>query len=359
MPSGRGGVIGLRYAQGAIRRRPIVGAVGVAQPSYKAITVSVRIPFRSLFHADWSTEPKKRWVANATRTDAGWQMPLARLVGDRRAFVDELFTAVGPVLAGFDFPIGVPAAYGQLTGLPDFLTALEVFGKDEWAEFFVVAETPQQVSRTRPFYPRAATAAAKQVHLLHGLGIESFGALRRQCERATTNRRSACPLFWTLGSNQVGKAAISDWQEVIVPARRRGACLWPFDGSLAELAVAGIPVLAETYPAEAYGHVGVAFRAGMSKRRQDDRRTAMKGLCDRVRQQGITFSEELITQIEGGFGARSDGEDAFDALIGALGMIEVVDGRRMESPGSGAGGAWEGWILGRLGERPPRAVMRR
>ena len=58
----------------------------------------------------------------------------------------------------------------------------------------------------------------------------------------------------------------------------------------------------------------------------------MKGLCDRARQQGITFSEELIAQVEDGFGARADGEDAFDALIGALGMIEVTDGRRMEGP---------------------------
>jgi hypothetical protein len=201
--------------------------------------------FRSLFHADWSTAAKKRWVANATRTDAGWQVTPPRPVGDTRAFVDELFTAVGPVLAGFDFPIGVPAAYGQLTGLADFPAALEVFGHEEWAEFFVVAETPQQVSRTRPFYPLASIRGSKQPHLPRGLGIASIDALRRQCEHATP-ARAACPLFWTLGGNQVGKAAISGWQEVIVPGRRHGARLWPFDSTLSELALAGIPVLAET-----------------------------------------------------------------------------------------------------------------
>jgi hypothetical protein len=313
----------------------------------KGLIVSVSVPFRSLLHADWSTNPKKRWVARAARIDAGWEMTPPRLVGDTRAFVWELFTAVGPVLAGFDFPIGVPSAYGRLTGLADFLTGLEVFGKGEWAEFFVVAETPKQVSRTRPFYPRASTAAAKQIHLLHGLGIDSIDALRRECERATPTRRAACPLFWTLGGNQVGKAAISGWQEVIAPARRRGARVWPFDGSLAELAMVGVPVLAETYPAEAYGHVGVAFRAGMSKRRQEDRRTSMKGLCGWARQHGVTFSEQLITQVEDGFGARADGEDAFDALIGALGMIEVIDGRRMERPADpNSEEVWEGWILG-------------
>jgi hypothetical protein len=142
----------------------------------QTLTVSVFIPFRSLFHADWSTVAKKRWVASAMRIDSGWQMTLLRPVRDTRAFVNELFTGVGPLLAGFDFPIGVPAVYGQLTGLADFSTALEVFGKDEWSEFFLVAETPQQVSRKRPFYPRAYTAASKpkQIHLLHGLRIESI-----------------------------------------------------------------------------------------------------------------------------------------------------------------------------------------
>jgi hypothetical protein len=50
----------------------------------------------------------------------------------------------------------------------------------------------------------------------------------------------------TLGGNQGGKAAISGWEEVIAPARRRGARVWPFDGRLAELAMVGVPVLAET-----------------------------------------------------------------------------------------------------------------
>jgi hypothetical protein len=201
-----------------------------------------------------------------------------RPVFDTLSFVDELFNAAAPVFAGFDFPIGVPTAYGRLTGLTNFQSALEVFGQGEWAEFFVVAETPQQISRTRPFYPYRSTAEAKQEHLLHGLGIDNIDLLRRQCERATPTRRPACPLFWTLGANQVGKAAISGWTQVIAPARSRGAHLWPFDGSLADLATGHDLVLAETYPAEAYTHLGVVFQATMSKRRQDDRRAAMVGL---------------------------------------------------------------------------------
>ncbi|HKW54870.1 MAG TPA: hypothetical protein VJO12_14350 [Stellaceae bacterium] len=306
-----------------------------------------RIPFRRLFHADWSTAAKKRWVACAAWNNAGWEISPPRLVGDTRAFVDELFTASSPVLVGFDFPIGVPVAYGRLTGLADFLTALNKFGQGEWAEFFVVADTHQQISRTRPFYPRVSRAGSKPEHLLHGLGIDSIDALRRQCERTSPSRKAACPLFWTLGGNQVGKAAISGWQEVIAPARRRGARLWPFDGSLAELSMSGAPVVAETYPAEAYGHVGVAFSAKMSKRRQADRRAAMLGLFNWARQRGATFAEQLTTRVNDGFGPRSDGEDAFDALIGLLGMIEVVDGRRLERPSHrNSWEDWEGWILG-------------
>jgi hypothetical protein len=186
-----------------------------------------------------------------------------------------------------------------------------------------------------------------QQHLLQGLGIDTVEALRRQCEHRTPTRPAACPLFWTLGANQVGKAAISGWQEVILPARRRGARLWPFDGRLAELARSGVPVLAETYPAEAYRHVGVVFPKHTSKRRQEDRRTTMANLLEWARRRAVTFSAELSTQVKDGFDARSDGEDKFDALIGLLGMIEVADGRRQEGPADRSNGAvWEGWILG-------------
>jgi len=244
----------------------------------------------------------------------------------------------------------MPKAYGQLTGLVDFPAALDVFGQGEWSEFFTVAETPQQVSRTRPFYPRTSTAASRQAHLLDGLGLIGVDALLRQCDRATPIRRRACPLFWTLGGNQVGRAAISGWQDVIAPARRRGARLWPFDGDLARLATIGIPVLAETYPAEAYRHADVTFLPSMRKRRQEDRRAATAGLLEWAARRNITFSADLVAHIQNGFGARRDGEDAFDALIGLLGMIEVTDGRRAEYPADREHNeVWEGWILGQAG----------
>jgi hypothetical protein len=311
--------------------------------------VTAAIPFHRVLHADWSIKPRKRWVASAVRTNSGWRVEAPHLVGDTQAFVNELFAAVGPVLAGFDFPIGVPAAYGQLTGLENFPTALNVFGQDEWSEFFFVAETREQISLVRPFYPRVPTIGRSRNDLVQGLKVESFEVLLRKCERGTLTRRSACPLFWTLGGNQVGKAAISGWQDVIQPARQRGAELWPFEGSLAELAKSGRPVIAETYPAEAYEHVNMAFHANMSKKCQKDRRCAMAGLREWARPRRVTFSEELNARIKDGFGDRKAGEDPFDALTGILSMIEVLDGRRSEGVvEGGSANSWEGWILGQM-----------
>ncbi len=256
----------------------------------------------------------------------------------------------GPVLVGFDFPIGLPASYGQMTGFAGFIDALKMLGMADWADFFRVADKAAQVSLRRPFYPRLSSAEARQAHLLEGLGIGSIDELRRACERATAERRAACPLFWTLGGNQVGKAAIDGWQSVVQPAMRHGARLWPFEGSLASLALAGSPVIAETYPAEAYGHVGITFKPGMSKQRQDDRRTAAAGLSAWASLHGVVFSDDLSAQIANGFGVSKAGEDPFDALAGLLGMIEVLDGRRPEAPAlHHPARQWEGWILGQRG----------
>lgn len=302
--------------------------------------------FRTILHADWSIAPDKRWRAEAIRSDTGWTVAAPRPLGDCAAFVDRLHAENAGVLAGFDFPIGLPATYGRMTGLADFPAALEAFGRGEWADIFSVAERPEQVSVARPFYPRVSSAAAKRHHLLTALGVDHIDMLLRRCERATRTRRAACSLFWTLGANQVGKAAIAGWRDVLQPARARGARLWPFDGSLAEMVQTGVPVLAETYPGEAYGHVGVAFAAGMSKRRQDDRRAAMRGLPVWAARHGVFFEPELSALIADGFGTPDRGEDPFDALVGLLGMLEVVDGRRPAAPATAAADRWEGWIMG-------------
>jgi hypothetical protein len=314
------------------------------------------LAFTRLVHADWSTSPKKRWSATALRTEAGWHVDQPQGIGDTSAFLARLLASPQPTLAGFDFPIGLPKLYGAMTGFSSFSEALGLFGSGDWSRFYNVAGAPGEVSLHRPFYPKVSSSAARQVHLIAALGVASINQLRRLCERATSVRRAACPLFWTLGGNQVGKAAISGWKEIIIPGRKRGAKLWPFDGSLADLAAARGLVLAETYPAEAYGHVGVTFAPGESKRRQTDRARAMRGLETWAKSNSVSFSTPLAGSIADGFGPNSSGGDAFDALIGLLGMIEIADGRRAEGPLADERilRVWEGWILGQ--EMPQLAV---
>jgi hypothetical protein len=145
-----------------------------------------------------------------------------------------------------------------------------------------------------------------------------------------------------------GKAAISGWRDVVQPARKSGALLWPFDGELTALSESGGLVICETYPAEAYGHVGVQFPAGASKRNQTARREATSSVFEWARCRGVSFSERMHNAIDDGFGAHKSGEDPFDAFIGLLGMIEVVDDRRAAGAPPIESAASEGWILGQV-----------
>lgn len=303
--------------------------------------------FTRLVHSDWSTSPRKRWAAAAVREKPGWRVDAPTQVGDTDLFLHYLREEPYTTLAGFDFPIGLPDSYGEKTGLGDFCNALDAFGRGPWFDFYNVAEAADEISIFRPFYPQRSSSIARQAHLIEAHGCDSIDELRRQCEKATVSRRAACSLFWTLGGNQVGKAAISGWKNIIGPARCAGAKLWPFEGPLQDLAKTGRLVLAETYPAEAYGHVGVRFASGESKRRQNDRAKFAPGIARWADANNVAITSELTSLIDEGLGPRSDGEDAFDAVMGLFGMIEVIDGRRPEGPLQRS--QWEGWILGQSG----------
>ena len=277
--------------------------------------------------------------------DAGWRVSAPEPVGEVSGLLRRLAQAAGGgcVLVGFDFPIGLPAAYAERAGIVSFRDVLPELGRGRWSRFFEPAERPAEISLERPFYPRRA-GGTKREHLHHGLGLDGPALLRR-CDRATGGRRAAAPLFWTLGAQQVGRAAITGWRDVLQPALRKIA-LWPFDGPLDELFAPGTIVVAETYPTELYAHLGISFNRG-GKQQQAARAENGAELLAWSRWRGLELEPRLEKGLREGF--RSD--DAFDAVVGVFGMLNVVMKYRL--PGDlddERVRRVEGWMLGQAAD---------
>ena len=291
-----------------------------------------------VFHADWSTNARKRWAARAVLRDGRYLARGTEAVVDGPSLMRSLEGT--RALVGFDFPIGVPRSWAQAVGIGSFRELLSLVGHDEWCDFFLVAESQEEISLRRPFYP-ARPGGRRQVHLVEALEMSAMDDLLRRCERRQADRRAACALFWTLGGNQVGKAALAGWREVLIPSLDRLA-LWPFDGDLRELLPSERPTVVETYPGEVYRHLGVSGPKSVRVARARNR-VALSAAAARL---GVELSPELRSEIDSGF-AR---DDQFDALVGLLGMIDVVRGRPSGEPRDDAGVVTvEGWILGQAG----------
>lgn len=295
-----------------------------------------------LVHTDWGKDAKKRWSAVARRHGETWRLsepephwPAARLLNE---------ATNRSVLAGFDFPIGVPMAWARKIDANSFIELLPRLGLGEWDRFFDVAERRDQISVFRPFYPHAP-GGKSQAHLTEAHRVGSINELKRQCELRVGKGASACPMFWTLGGNQVGKGAIAGWREIVQPAVAARAMIWPFQSTLSQATI-GL-TLAETYPAEAYGHVGVKL-GPKGKRDQATRAEAAQTMLRWAARTGVVLEPSLLATATNGFGPEKSAEDPFDALLGLCGMIEVVSGRRPHgAPDTADVRLWEGWILGK------------
>lgn len=311
-------------------------------------------------HADWSVHPRKRWMAQAVRRPDGGYLALPPApVGALDGFFAGLAAGAGPgsILVGFDFPIGLPAAYARQAGIADFVPALLSFGTGRWREFYDVASAPEEISLLRPFYPRRPGGCRRQ-HLLERLEVDTWDYLHRRCDRRTTCRPAACAMFWTLGGNQVGRAAVAGWRELLAPARRDGmdVAIWPFDGPLAALLGSHRFVGAETYPGEVYGHLHLRLplRSHGGKRKQGGRAACAALLLAWAERSKVTLTAALTDDITSGFGPDPEAEDRFDAVVGLFGMLNVVLGHRPSGePGNSAVCGIEGWILG----LDPRTVL--
>lgn len=300
-------------------------------------------------HADWGSASNKRWLARAVLGANGRYTAYSpNRVENHTDLIPSVRRQIGGegcALVGFDFPIGIPVAYAQLAGVTEFKSFLRELGDREWADFYNVAGIPSEISAHRPFYP-IAPGKARQAHLLSALGLGSVNELRRECEKWHDGRRSACPLFWTLGANQVGKGAIVGWRDVLAPALRDDVrvLIWPFDGHLDELIRPGKIVVAETYPAECYGWFLAKPLRGKGK--LEVRRAVGNQLTEWAASLNLSLESSLIDMIERGF---LEGDDAFDAVVGLFGMIEVGERRRQPGePSEDRIRTLEGWILGQV-----------
>jgi hypothetical protein len=304
-------------------------------------------------HADWSKNHRKKWTAFAT-LEAGhiWYVhPLFNQtkIPDYFPFLLSNISTPGCILSGFDFPIGFPIAYASKAGVNNYLSILPVLGYDEWINFYDPAEVPSEINIRRPFYP-LKPGSSKRAHLEEGLNIE-FKDLYRLCEISHKFRRPACPLFWTLGGQQVGKAAINGWKYLLSPAitnPKLDLSIWPFSGNLENLCRPGKIIVVETYPAEYYHHLELTSRKQrFSKRRFVDRVQLAASLLNFSRENNLELNPIVRADILDGFGKDLEADHRFDALVGLYGMINIVLGRRSSGePIPSSISNIEGWIFG-------------
>ena len=298
-------------------------------------------------HADWSIDPHRRWVTGAVTTTTGWRVAAPRPVGDVSQFLPNLIdqAASGSVALGVDCPIGLPRAYAASRPEGDFLSFLR--GADQLQDFFTVCATLDDIRPDRPFYPARGIAGMTRLSHALALGLPDAAALSRLCDRATSERPAGAPLFWTLGANQSGKAAIVAWRHVIIPALRHPATLrlWPFEGPFRALLSPGSVAIAETYPAEALRHLGIRLRG--SKRRHADRCATAESLMAAMDRLAATPDNAMRHAIRDGFGTDASGEDRFDSVLGMLCVLNVLSGHRPDTaPADPWIERWEGWVLG-------------
>ncbi|WP_159997892.1 hypothetical protein [Roseomonas sp. 18066] len=301
-------------------------------------------------HADWSVDPRKRWVSIARRVrrrggGVEWRAEAPRPVGDPAALTAQLLAEGVPLTFGLDLPLGLPRGFSvgrPESGFPEFLRGLVAR-----PDFFQVSPTLETVSPERPFYPARGIKGMTRLSHAAALGLADAAALSRLCDRATLERPAGAPVFWTLGANQTGKGAIGAWRDWLAPALAAGGplALWPFDGGLHDLLAPGRAVLAEVYPAEAMRHLGVTLPG--SKRLPHARRAAAGALGAAMARLGVRPSPALAQAMEAGFGADAAGEDRFDSQLGLLCVVAVLEGARPDFvPDDPWVQKWEGWVLG-------------
>lgn len=293
--------------------------------------------------ADWSVHPAGRRMVIARHIGGGGGRERYRIegpapVGALDSLADRL-TDHGRLRAwlGIDVPIGLPAAYLQAAGLQDFRAALAAFGQGLWADVYRPSDRPRL---HRPFYP--ASRAPRGTHR-KGVWLAGVGAGAAAFMRDFDRAMGGASLFWLIGPNQVGKATISAWRDLLAPAAPTLG-LWPFDGPLSDC-FAGAPLtVAEVYPALGYRLFGLAIaKPGARKGDPGARAACAPVLRRRCRLLAAGLAPETGALLDQGF----ESDDDFDAFIATLIMIAAGQGRiANQAPARTRQNRTEGWVLG-------------
>ncbi|PKR58696.1 methyltransferase type 12 [Thalassospira lohafexi] len=301
-----------------------------------------------IWHADWSMSVKARWVAKARRSDHGWLIHAIEPVGMLNQFRQSLSDhgSSQSIWLGLDMPIGFANRWYEAAGVDDFITLLGFLTTPQWQDFFDVCATKTEITHKRPFYPKSSgvKGSVTRDDLVKRLGLSEFKDLHRQCEHATGNRNAACPSFWTLGANQVGKGMLHGLKSLIIPGHQDGFNIWPYSGDLAACTNRPGTTLIETYPAEVYAWLGIG---DVTKSNRDSRAMAVARLIATARDSDIEILPAVIDDIKDGFGPDQGKDDAFDALVGVMGLILIANGKRPQNlPIDDIIQNREGWIVG-------------
>ena len=275
---------------------------------------------------------------------ARWHLGPPRPVGDIASLLERLCqeAAGAPVALGADLPIGLPRAYAAQRPERDFRDFLA--HAKAWPDFWRVCASLDEITAERPFYPARGVKGMTRAAHAAALNLGGPAGLSRACDRATVERPAGAPLFWTLGANQTGKAAMTAWRDMLLPALD-SIRLWPFDGPFRALLAPATVVIAETYPAEAMRHLRIPTKG--SKRRQSDRAAAADPLFGAMSRLNVTPDSATTAAVRNGFGPDAAGEDRFDCVLGVLCVINVLNGNRPDTaPADPWLTTWEGWVLG-------------
>ncbi len=322
-----------------------------------------------LAHVDWSTSPKKRWITLATKAskhDATWHIHAPQRLSTflQNQPPHHLHDALNirahgqGALLGIDMPIGLPCTPTIHAELTSFHHLLDLLAQKHlsWKNFLTPCKTHHDISAYQPFYPHSPKGSKRQ-HLLDGLHLSNWNQLLRTCEYHQAGGSKPCPLYWTVGANQVGKGAIKGWSTLLLPLHQdRRLRIWPIDGTLHELLTPQQPhqlTIAEVYPAEIYTWLGLHWQAKTGKRHHTARMQQSAPLLNALEELPTTLSEDALHALQDGFGDNATAEDAFDSFIGLLGILMILYNKQPHhEPPRSIHTKIEGWILGRQPPKP-------